>query len=108
MGKKLGILYSLLREDEKALIAAARRQGVEPVLLRSEEITFDLQDGMVIAPGEVEVVLERAIDHFAALYSLALFEKAGVRTVNTAEVARVCGDKLLTTLALLEAGVPTP
>lgn len=108
MGKKLGILYSELRDDEKALIAAARRQGVEPILLRSEELIFDLQDGMVIAPGEVEVVLERGIDHFSALYSLMLLEKAGVKTINSAEVARVCGDKLLTTLAFQEAGVPTP
>ena len=108
MGKKLGILYSVLREDEKALIAAARQQGVEPVLLRSEDLSFDLQAGLVIAPGEVEVVLERGIDHFAALYSLLLLEKAGIKTVNSAEVARVCGDKLLTTLAFQEAGVPTP
>lgn len=108
MGKKLGILYSLLREDEKALIAAARRQGVEPVLLRSEELVFDMQDGLVIAPGEVEVVLERGIDHFAALYGLMLLEKAGVKTVNNSEVARTCGDKLLTTFAFQEAGVPTP
>ncbi|MEI6044840.1 MAG: RimK family alpha-L-glutamate ligase [Chloroflexota bacterium] len=108
MGKKLGILYSILREDEKALITAARHQGVEPVLFRSEELIFDLQNGLVTTPGEVEVVLERGIDHFAALYSLLLLERAGVKTVNSAEVARVCGDKLLTTLALQKAGVPTP
>ncbi len=108
MGKKLGILYSLVREDEKALIAAARQQGIEPIMLRSEELIFDMQNGMVIAPGEVEVVLERAVDHFVALYSLMLLERAGVTTVNSSEVARICGDKLLTTLAFQDAGVPTP
>ncbi len=108
MAKKLGILYSEIREDEQALIAAARRQGVEPVMLRTEELIFDVQSGMVIAPGAVEVVLERAIDHFVALYSLMLLERAGVRTINSSEVARICGDKLLTTLAFQEAGVPTP
>jgi [lysine-biosynthesis-protein LysW]--L-2-aminoadipate ligase len=108
MAKKLGILYSQLREDELALIEAARKQGVEPVLLRVEETLFDMQANRVIAPGEVEVVLERTVDHFVAYYSLLLFEQAGVRTVNTSDVARICGDKLLTTLAFQEAGVPTP
>jgi [lysine-biosynthesis-protein LysW]--L-2-aminoadipate ligase len=108
MAKQLGILYTQLRDDEQALISAARRQGVEPVLLNTAELIFDVQAGLVIAPGEVEVVLERAIDHFVAVYSLMLLERAGVRTVNTAEVARVCGDKLLTTLAFQDAGVPTP
>ncbi|HEX2911353.1 MAG TPA: RimK family alpha-L-glutamate ligase [Chloroflexia bacterium] len=108
MSKKLGILYSQLREDEKALIEAARQQGVEPVLLKTEELIFDLQGDMVIAPGDIEVVLERGIDHFQALYSLLLLERAGVRTINSYDVARICGDKLLTTLAFQDAGVPTP
>ncbi len=108
MPKKLGILYSQIREDEKALIEAARQQGIEPVMLKTEELVFDLHSGLVIAPGDVEVVLERAIDHFAALYSLMLLERAGIRTINPYEVARICGDKLLTTLAFQDAGVPTP
>lgn len=108
MAKTLGILYSELRADEQALIEAARKAGVEPVLLKAEEAVFDLQDGRVIAPGAVDVVIERTVDHFVALYSLLLFERAGVRTVNTSDVARICGDKLLTTLAFQEAGLPTP
>ena len=32
----------------------------------------------------------------------------GIPTVNTFEVANVCGDKLLTTAALVRAGVPVP
>ncbi len=106
--KKLGLLYSQLRDDEHALIAAARQRGVEPILICNEELVFDLQNGRVIAPGVVDVVLERAVDHFAALYSLLLFEQAGIEAVNSYEVARICGDKLLTSLAFQENNVPTP
>lgn len=106
--KRLGILYSQLRDDEKALIAAARKQGVEPVLIKNEELVFDMQAGLVLAPSQVDVVLERAVDHFAALYSLLLFERAGIETINSYEVARTCGDKLLTTLAFQENEVHTP
>ena len=36
------------------------------------------------------------------------FNDCGVKTVNTYEVASTCGDKLLTTLALIRNAVPTP
>jgi [lysine-biosynthesis-protein LysW]---L-2-aminoadipate ligase len=108
MPVKLGILYSTLRDDEKALVEAARRQGIEPVLLCMEQLLFDIQGGNILAPGDVDVVIERGTDHFVALYTLLLLERAGVKTVNTSEVARICGDKLLTTLAFNDAGVYTP
>jgi [lysine-biosynthesis-protein LysW]---L-2-aminoadipate ligase len=108
MSKKLGILYTQLREDEKALVTAARKIGVEPVLINTDELIFDLQEGSVIAPVAVDVVIERTLDHFVALYSLTMLEKAGVKTVNSADVARTCGDKLLTTIAFNEHNVPTP
>jgi [lysine-biosynthesis-protein LysW]---L-2-aminoadipate ligase len=108
MPVKLGILYSVLRDDEKALVEAARRQGIEPVLMCMEQLLFDIQDGNILAPGDVDVVIERGTDHFVALYTLLLLERAGVKTVNTSEVARICGDKLLTTLAFNDAGVYTP
>ena len=40
--------------------------------------------------------------------AVPLFESAGIRCVNTAEVASVCGDKLLTSLALKDHGEPQP
>jgi [lysine-biosynthesis-protein LysW]--L-2-aminoadipate ligase len=53
-------------------------------------------------------VLERSIHHSRALYALKVLNDVGVPTVNTAEVADVCGDKFKTTQALIKAGVPTP
>ncbi|OGO05106.1 MAG: lysine biosynthesis enzyme LysX, partial [Chloroflexi bacterium RBG_13_56_8] len=55
-----------------------------------------------------DVILERCINHSRALYTLALLNAWGVRTVNTAHVADVCGNKFTTTLALIGHGVPCP
>ena len=54
------------------------------------------------------MVLERCINHSRALHALRLFESQGVACVNTSRVASTCGDKLLTSVALQEHGVPQP
>jgi [lysine-biosynthesis-protein LysW]--L-2-aminoadipate ligase len=56
----------------------------------------------------VDVVAERCIQHSRALYALAVLEAWGIPTVNTFEVADVCGNKLLTTMRLVRHGVPSP
>ena len=56
----------------------------------------------------VDVVLERAIQHSRALYALSVLNTWGIPTVNSFEVADVCGNKLLTTMRLIRDGVPTP
>lgn len=101
---KVGFLHSLIRRDEKLLIRELRRRtGVELVLLDDRRLTFDLH-----ARPAVDVVLERSINHSRAMHALRLFESAGVRCVNTYDVARRCGDKILTATALAESGVPQP
>jgi [lysine-biosynthesis-protein LysW]--L-2-aminoadipate ligase len=54
------------------------------------------------------VILERSVNHSRALYALQIFNDWGIKTVNTAEVARICGDKFVTSQALLKHNVPTP
>ncbi|MCC2628693.1 MAG: lysine biosynthesis enzyme LysX, partial [Thermomicrobiales bacterium] len=55
-----------------------------------------------------DVVLERCINHLRALYTLRVLNDWGVPTVNSYEVANICGDKLLTSTELERAGIPTP
>ncbi len=57
---------------------------------------------------DVDVALERCINHSRAIHAMRLFESAGVPCVNTYKVGTICGDKLLTSVALQEAGVPQP
>jgi len=54
------------------------------------------------------VVIERCINHSRALYALRILNTWGLRTVNTYHVADVCGNKFLTTTALIENEVPSP
>ena len=101
---RVGFLHSLIRKEEKLLLEAfARHGGAEVVMLDDRKMIFDLKRG-----PDVDVVMERCINHSRALHGLRLIESRGVRCVNSYAVANVCGDKLLTSLALEEAGLPQP
>ena len=101
---RVGFLHSLIRKDEKLLIAELRkRRDMELVFLDDRRLVFDLE-----GRPEVDVVLERSINHSRAMHALRLFEGVGTPCVNAYEVARRCGDKILTAATLRECGVPQP
>ena len=96
---RIGLLHSLVRKEEKLLLDEFRARNVQLTMIDDRQLVFNLQSGF-----DVDVVLERSINHSRSLHGLRLLESAGVRCVNTSEVARVCGDKILTSLALQEIG----
>ncbi|MFN8660349.1 MAG: lysine biosynthesis protein LysX [Thermomicrobiales bacterium] len=103
----VGVLLSRVRVEEKLLIGELEERDVEIVRFDDRELVLDLSrpDPAML---RCDVVLERAINHLRALYTLKVLNDWGVPTVNTYEVANTCGDKLLTTAALEQHGVPTP
>ena len=101
---RVGFLHSLIRKDEKLLIAELRKRGdMELVFLDDRRLVFDLE-----GRPPVDVVLERSINHSRAMHALRLFEGVGTVCVNAYEVARRCGDKILTAASLRDHGVPQP
>ena len=101
---KVGFLHSLIRKDEKLLLEEfAKIPAIELVMLDDRQLIFDLR-----SKPDVDVVIERCINHSRAMHGLRLLESAGIACINTSEVARICGDKILTSLALAEHGVPQP
>ncbi|MEA3190430.1 MAG: [lysine-biosynthesis-protein LysW]---L-2-aminoadipate ligase [Thermoplasmata archaeon] len=98
------MVYSRLRNDEKMLLEAAQKRGVEIVPIFDDDTVLDVHE----RPWDVDVVLERSISFYRGLYILKFLAVHGVPAVNHYDVAARCGDKAETSLLLARAGVPTP
>lgn len=103
---KIGVLLSRVRVEEKLIFEELERQGIAYDRLDDREVIFDLHHPGHLA--QYDVILERCINHSRALYAIKILNDWGIKTVNTYQVADTCGDKLLTSAALVRAGVPTP
>ena len=101
----MGVLLSRVRVEEKLLLEELERRGIPTKIIDDRELIFRLETKPDLG---VDVVLERCIQHSRALYALSVFETWGIPTVNTFEVADVCGNKLLTTNRLIRDGIPSP
>jgi len=99
------VLCSRVRLEEKLIFRALERRGVDFERIDVRRLIFDLGGDDC---GDYDVVLIRCMSHSRALYAAKILEDRGVRTVNSYQVIAACGDKILTTLALIEYGVPTP
>lgn len=103
---KIGILISRVRVEEKMLLNALESKGVD-----FERIDDNLAHFEIIDPipwSRFDVVLERSISFARGLYATSIFNAWGIPTVNMANVAAICGDKLATSVALAKAGISQP
>ena len=102
----VGVLCSRIRVEEKLLFEALKTHGMAYEKLDDRTLIFDLHDP---APfRKYDLILERAINHSRAHYALHMLNDWGIKTINTARTARICGDKLLTTQALRRHDLPVP
>jgi len=103
----VGVLYSRIRKDEKLLLGELRDRGhdVEKIDVRRQQ--FGLSDPPE-AFADLDVVVDRCLATSRSLYTTKFAAAYGVPVVNAPETAQVCADKVQNSLALEEAGVPTP
>jgi [lysine-biosynthesis-protein LysW]--L-2-aminoadipate ligase len=99
------VLLSRVRVEEKLLLEELDRRHIPTKTIDDREMVLAVEMKPDLG---VDVVLERAIQHSRALYALSVLNTWGIPTVNTFEVADVCGNKLLTTMRLIRDSVPTP
>jgi [lysine-biosynthesis-protein LysW]---L-2-aminoadipate ligase len=104
MATRVGMIFSRPRVEEKHLFAAFEQRGVTVTPINDDELILDV--GM--PPLPYDVIVERSVSTSRGLYALRMLEAAGNVTVNRFHTANTCADKLLTTAALQEAGVPQP
>ena len=105
MQKKIGVLCSRVRIEEKLIFAALREQKVDYERVDPRKVTFGLGSGSL---GEYDAVLVRCLSHSRAYYLTRWLDGQGVPTISPHQVVATCGDKMLTSAVLQEAGVPIP
>lgn len=104
---RIAILASRVRVEEKLLVEALQKRGVAYEIIDDGQLLFNLAQ-----PDErwraYDAVLSRSVSQSRSLAVSYVLEHWGIPIHNSAQVTATCNDKLLTTLALLRAGVPTP
>lgn len=104
---RIAILASRVRVEEKLLVGALQQRGVEFEIIDDGGLLLDLAQ-----PDErwqrFDAVLCRSVSQSRGLAVLHVLEHWGMPVYNSARVTATCNDKLLTTLALLQANIPTP
>jgi len=103
---KVGIFYSRVRVEEKWILQALEQRGIEFDCLDDRRVVFELAG--CAGWQQYDVVLERSVSYKNSLYTTKILNSLGVPTINSYEVVATCGDKLATTAALEQAGVPQP
>ena len=102
----VGVMYSRVRVEEKWLFAALEARGISYKRINDGEAVFDIRH-----PEEwqqFDVIISRNLSFARGLSALQMFNGWGIPTINSARVAEVCGNKLMTTAALEQANIPQP
>ena len=104
-GPTVGVLLSRVRVEEKLLLQELASRGIATKVIDDRELVLPTETKPDLG---VDVVLERCIQHGTALYALSVLAGWCIPSVNTYEVAEICGNKLLTTMRLVRDKVPAP
>jgi [lysine-biosynthesis-protein LysW]--L-2-aminoadipate ligase len=104
---KVGLCYSRIRKDEKLLLGELRERGHEVTKVDVRRQRFGLEEPPE-AMAAADVLVDRCLATSRSKYVTRFADAYGIPVVNGAETARVCADKVENSLALAEAGVPTP
>ncbi len=91
-----------MRLEEKLIFEALARRKIPFEKLDIRRLAFRLGERL-----DFERVLVRCISHREALYGARVLESQGIKALNPYQTIRLAGDKLLTSQALVDSGVPT-
>jgi [lysine-biosynthesis-protein LysW]---L-2-aminoadipate ligase len=103
---KIGVICSRVRVEEKWIFEALEKRGIVFDKIDDREVSLDLMDAG--RWRDYDVLIERSLSYNTGLNFSRVLNGWGIPTVNMAHVAEICGDKLATSIALEQVGVPQP
>ena len=104
---KLAITFDRLRLEEKELQKEAEKAGCKSELIDVRKLSFNVT-GKRLNNGFGDIVLQRCISYYRSIFLARILENFGIRVINSTKVSEACGNKLVTSMLLAKAGVPTP
>ena len=104
---KLAITFDRLRLEEKELQKEAVKAGCKSELIDVRKLSFNVT-GKKLNNGFGDIVLQRCISYYRSIFLARILENFGIRVINSTKVSEACGNKLVTSMLLAKAGVPTP
>lgn len=104
MSSGLSILYDTIRWEEKALLDAAKKKGVDVGMVDCKNLFLSLDK----TKEKFETVIQRCVSYYRSLHSTAALEGKGINVINSLNTSIFAGNKLFTHMLLQKHGVPTP
>ena len=111
---RVALLVTHIRAEEKLILAAFNKRGISPDIMLDRELNFDISGGVEqLAPSGLawsayDLVFERCVSTSRGMYALAVLNSWGIRSFNSFETAAICADKVRTSIALTQSGIPQP
>ena len=103
---QMSMVYDTIRWEEKAIFKAAEQRGIELKMVNAKDMDMDFDRPVPDYFGAA--TLQRCTSYYRGLHSTAFLEYKKQLVVNDLQTIINAGNKMLTSLALVANGVPTP
>jgi [lysine-biosynthesis-protein LysW]--L-2-aminoadipate ligase len=101
------VIYDKIRFEERILHNKIKEKGFTSNLVDGKSLVFNTNSEK--EDFELgDIIFQREISHYRGLYITSCLESLGFKVINPFSVSEICGNKLLTSLALVKHHVPTP
>ena len=103
---KIGLLYSIIRKEEKLLLEQFETMSnIEVERINDRELIFGIDDKLEIP---LDILFNRSISHSRSSTAIRLFELNNIECINSSEIINNCGDKVITSSLLKKNQIPQP
>lgn len=103
----IGILYSRIRKDEKLLLSELRERDHDVTKIDVRRESFGLTEPPA-SFEDVDILVDRCLSTSRSVHIARFAKSYEIPIINSAETAAICANKVHNSLALADAGVPTP
>ncbi|MHA1802958.1 MAG: ATP-grasp domain-containing protein [Promethearchaeota archaeon] len=104
---KIAILMNRITWEIKQIVNEFEKRHVKSDLINNQNVFFTLSKKKDLEEN-YDLFLERSLSHIRGLFASAILELKGYRVLNSHECLNLTGNKLLTSLKLVENNIPTP